>query len=119
GERVRLDEAQGQIVAGNLSGNSPSGPGYLSFLASKGFNSSQFGSFSVNVADDATSLAGHPDLPIARVSFQNNPTNQTGAQGGHGFLNSHIIGGCEKRRAGAVQHERSRPYRAGCAPRWG
>ena len=69
-ERRRLDEAQGQIVAGNLSGNSPTGPGYLSFLASKGFDSSQFGSFSVNVADDAFSLTGHPDLPNARSRFQ-------------------------------------------------
>ena len=69
-ERRRLDEAQGQIVAGNLSGNSPTGPGYLSWLASKGFDSSQFGSFSVNVADDAFSLTGHPDLPNARSRFQ-------------------------------------------------
>jgi hypothetical protein len=88
----RLDEAQGQIVAGNLSGNSPTGPGYLSWLASKGFDSTQFGSFAVNVADDATSLTGHPDLPNSRIAFQNNPTSQTGAQGGHGFLNSHISG---------------------------
>ena len=51
-ERRRLDEAQGQIVAGNLSGNSPTGPGYLAWLAGKGFTSSQFTSFSVNVADD-------------------------------------------------------------------
>src|SRR5262249_36254541 len=92
-ERVRLDEAQGQIVAGNLSGSSPTGPGYLSWLASKGFTSSQFGSFVVEVADDATSITGHPDLPSSRVVFQNNPTNQTGAQGGHGFLNTNIIGG--------------------------
>src|SRR5215468_2544625 len=35
-ERQRLDEAQGQIVAGNLSGASPTGPGYLSWLANKG-----------------------------------------------------------------------------------
>src|SRR5262249_49680314 len=96
GQRVRLDEAQGQILAGNLSGNGPSGPGYLSFLASKGFDSSQFTSFVVEVADDATSITGHPDLPTSRVAFQNNPTNQTGAQGGHGFLNTNIIGGFNK-----------------------
>ncbi|MGH9898993.1 MAG: hypothetical protein ACRD4L_09110, partial [Pyrinomonadaceae bacterium] len=47
--RTRRDEAQGQIVAGNLSGTSPTGPGYLNFLASKGFASAQFGSFAVNV----------------------------------------------------------------------
>jgi subtilase family protein len=92
-ERVRHDEAQGQIVAGNLIGNSPSGPGYLAWLASKGFDSSQFGSFAINVVDDSYSLTGHPDLPADRIAFQNNPTLQTGPQPGHGFLNSHIIGG--------------------------
>src|SRR5262249_25076195 len=84
--RSRLDEAQGQILAGNLSGNQASGPGYLAWLAGKGFNSTQFGSFVVEVADDATSIAGHPDLPSSRIAFQLNPTGQTGAQGGHGFL---------------------------------
>ncbi len=72
-ERVRFDEAQGQIVAGNLSGNVPSGPGYLSWLASKGFNSTQFGSFAVNVADDAYSLTGHPDLPNTAHRFSEQP----------------------------------------------
>src|SRR5262249_30114008 len=41
-ERQRLDEAQGQIVAGNLSGTSPTGPGYLSWLASNGYYNSHF-----------------------------------------------------------------------------
>jgi hypothetical protein len=93
GVRTRFDEAQGQIVAGNLTGNAPSGPGYLAWLGTKGFNSSQFTSFAVNVVDDAATLTGHPDLATSRVAFQNNPSNQTGAQGGHGFLNSHIVGG--------------------------
>jgi hypothetical protein len=75
--RVRFDEAQGQIVAGNLTGNSPSGPGYLAWLGTKGFTSSQFTTFAVNVADDAYTLTGHPDLATSRVAFQNNPTNQT------------------------------------------
>jgi hypothetical protein len=115
-ERVRLDEAQGQIVAGNLSGNSPTGPGYLSWLANKGFNSSQFGSFAVNVADDATSLTGHPDLPNTRIAFQNNPTAQTGAQGGHGFLNSHIIGGFNSGTGSAFEDANGFNYGLGIAP---
>ncbi|HEX5082318.1 MAG TPA: S8 family serine peptidase [Blastocatellia bacterium] len=115
-ERVRLDEAQGQIVAGNLSGTSPSGPGYLSWLASKGFNSSQFGSFAVNVADDAYSLTGHPDLPSSRIAFQNNPTSQTGAQGGHGFLNSHIVGGFNSGTGSAVEDASGFNYGLGIAP---
>jgi hypothetical protein len=115
-ERARLDEAQGQIVAGNLSGNSPTGPGYLSWLASKGFDSSQFGSFAVNVADDATSLTGHPDLPNTRIAFQNNPTAQTGAQGGHGFLNSHIVGGFNSGTGSAFEDASGFNYGLGIAP---
>jgi hypothetical protein len=114
--RRRLDEAQGQIVAGNLTGNSPSSPGYLSFLASKGFSSAQFTSFVVEVADDATSLTGHPDLPSSRIAFQNNPTNQTGAQGGHGFLNSHIIGGINSGTGSAVEDANGFNYGLGIAP---
>src|SRR5262245_15410929 len=112
----RLDEAQGQIVAGNLSGVSPTGPGYLSWLASKGFDSSQFGSFVVEVADDATSITGHPDLPSSRVVFQNNPTNQTGAQGGHGFLNTNIIGGFNSGTGSALEDANGFNYGLGIAP---
>ncbi|HKQ78996.1 MAG TPA: S8 family serine peptidase [Blastocatellia bacterium] len=115
-ESVRLDEAQGQIVAGNLSGVSPTGPGYLSWLASKGFDSSQFGSFAVNVADDAFSLTGHPDLPNTRIAFQNNPTSQSGAQGGHGFLNSHIIGGFNNGTGSAFEDASGFNYGLGIAP---
>ncbi|MBO0857207.1 MAG: S8 family serine peptidase [Chloracidobacterium sp.] len=113
---VRLDEAQGQILAGNLSGNSPTGPGYLSWLASKGFTSSQFGSFVVEVADDATSITGHPDLPSSRVAFQNNPTNQTGTQGGHGFLNTNIIGGFNNSTGSTFEDSLGFNYGLGIAP---
>jgi subtilase family protein/BACON domain-containing protein len=92
-DRARLDEAQGQIVAGNLAGAAPSGPGYLAWLASKGFSSSQFSSFAVNVVDDTPALRGHPDLPDSRIAFENNPTNQLDIPHQHGFLNAHIIGG--------------------------
>ncbi len=115
-ERTRLDEAQGQIVAGNLSGNAPSGPGYLTWLGGKGFTSSQFTSFSVNVVDDAYSLTGHPDLATGRVAFQNNPTSQTGAQGGHGFLNSHIVGGFNNGTGSAVEDASGYNYGLGIAP---
>lgn len=116
GVRTRFDEAQGQIVAGNLSGNSPTGPGYLTWLASKGFTSSQFTSFVVEVADDATSITGHPDLPSSRIAFQNNPTNQTGAQGGHGFLNTNIIGGFNSGTGSANEDSNGFNYGLGIAP---
>jgi Subtilase family len=113
---VRLDEAQGQIVAGNLTGNSPTGPGYLAWLASKGFTSSQFGSFAVNVVDDAYSLTGHPDLPSGRIAFQNNPSSQSGPQGGHGFLNAQIVGGSNSRTGSAFEDTRGFNYGLGIAP---
>ncbi|HMG35958.1 MAG TPA: S8 family serine peptidase [Blastocatellia bacterium] len=116
GLKRRLDEAQGQILAGNLSGNVPTGPGYLTFLSNKGFTSSQFGSFVVEVVDDATSITGHPDLPTTRVAFQNNPTNQTGAQGGHGFLNTNIIGGFNNGTGSAVEDANGFNYGLGIAP---
>lgn len=115
-ERVRLDEAQGQIVAGNLAGANPTGPGYLSWLAGKGFTSAQFGSFAVNVVDDAYSLTGHPDLPASRIAFENNPTGQTGAQGGHGFLNSHIVGGFNDGTGSANEDSSGFNYGLGIAP---
>lgn len=112
----RLDEAQGQIVAGNLTGNVPTGPGYLAWLASKGFTISQFGSFSVNVADDTYTLMGHPDFPASRVAFQNNPTNQTGVLGGHGFLNANIVGGFNNGTGSAVEDANGFNYGLGIAP---
>jgi Subtilase family len=116
GSPIRMDEAQGQIVAGNLRGSSPSGPGYLAWLASKGFNSSQFRSFAVNVVDDAYSLTGHPDLPSSRIAFQNNPTGQTGPLPGHGFLNAHIIGGFNSGTGSAFEDARGFNYGLGIAP---
>lgn len=115
-QKKLLDEAQGQIVAGNLAGNSPTGPGYLAWLASKGFTSSQFTTFSVNVADDTYTLAGHPDLPAARVAFQNNPTAQAGVLGGHGFLNAHIVGGFNNGTGAAVEDALGFNYGLGIAP---
>lgn len=116
GQRRKLDEAQGQIVAGTLTGNLPTAPGYITWLNGRGFSSSQFTSFVVNVVDDAYSLTGHPDLATARIAFQNNPTNQTGAQGGHGFLNAHIVGGINTGTGSAVEDANGYNYGLGIAP---
>jgi len=114
--RTRHDEAQSVIVAGLLTGNSPTAPGYVSWLNGKGFNASQFGTFAINVADDATSLTGHPDLASNRILFQNNPTSQTGAQGGHGFLNAHIVAGINTGTGAAFEDTRGYNYGLGVAP---
>ena len=38
----KLDERQDQILAGNLTGNAPTAPGYLAWLTGKGFTQAQF-----------------------------------------------------------------------------
>ncbi|MGC3956784.1 MAG: S8 family serine peptidase [Verrucomicrobiota bacterium] len=110
-ERRRRDERQGQIMAGNLTGNVPSGPGYLAWLAGKGFAQAQFDAsgFVVDVSDsgidNGTTSVGHfglyktgvPGLG-SRVAYSRlEGTANTGStlQGcdGHGNLNAHIIGG--------------------------
>ena len=49
----KVCERQDEIVAGNLSGNVPSGPGYLAWLAARGFTQAQFtaSGFVVDVSD--------------------------------------------------------------------
>ena len=114
--RSRLDERQGQIIAGNVSGTGPTGPGYLSWLASKGFGSGQFGTFSINVVDDAPSLTGHPDIPNARVDFALNPSGQSASQAGHGFLNAHIIAGFNDQSGFPYEDGLGYNYGLGIAP---
>jgi PKD repeat protein len=115
-ERRRFDETQGQIVAGNVSGTVPNGPGYLAWLAGKGFGSGQFTAFSINVVDDSANLNGHPDLPSARVAFNNNPTSQGANQEGHGFLNAHIIAGFNDQTGGLYEDASGYQYGLGIAP---
>lgn len=116
GERKKFDERQGQILAGNFSGASPTGPGYYTWLAAQGFNSTQFSTFSVNVVDDSLSAAGHPDIPAGRVAFAQNPTAQPAGEAGHGFLNAQIIGG-DNQLTGATQEDAlGYNYGTGIAP---
>ncbi|HWI55979.1 MAG TPA: hypothetical protein VNZ22_02045, partial [Bacillota bacterium] len=64
----KQDERQGQILAGQLSGSQPSGPGYLAWLAERGFTAAQFADsgFVVDVSDsgidNGTQLPGHLGL---------------------------------------------------------
>jgi hypothetical protein len=109
--RKKFCERQDQIVAGNLSGSVPNGPGYLSWLASKGFTAAQFASsgFVVDVTDsgldNGTTSPNHPNLHVSgiagnpsRVSYARLAgTANTGSTlkgcDGHGTLNSHVISG--------------------------
>ncbi len=107
----KLDERQDQIVAGNLSGNLPSGPGYLAWLAGKGFTQAQFtnSGFVVDVSDsgidNGTNKPGHFGLytfgntsQVSRVVYNKlqgtpNPGSTLAGTDGHGTINAHILAG--------------------------
>lgn len=117
-EPRKQDERQDQIVAGNLSGNVPSGPGYLAWLTSKGFTQAQFtaSGFVVDISDsgidDGTPAPGHFALyalgdtnNVSRVIYnrlEGSPNPGSTVQGcdGHGTINAHIVGGYDDQPAG-------------------
>lgn len=116
GAVARLDEVQGQILAGAVGAAGPTGPGYLAWLAARGFGAAQFGGFSVNVVDDAAALTAHPDLPVSRVAFAHDPSAQGPSQAGHGFLNAHVIGGFNNGAGAAFEDAAGFNYGLGVAP---
>ena len=107
----KLCERQAQIVAGNLSGGHLTGPGYLAWLASKGFTQEQFkvSGFSVDVSDsgidNGTTSPGHFGLfpkgdiaeasrvVYARLEGMRSLGSTLAGCDGHGTLNAHVIGG--------------------------
>jgi hypothetical protein len=110
-EPSKQDERQDQIVAGNLSGNAPSGPGYLAWLAGKGFTQAQFDAsgFVVDVSDsgidDGTTTPGHfalytlgdtnnaSRIMYSRLEGTQNPQSTVEGCDGHGTINAHILCG--------------------------
>lgn len=104
-------ERQNQIVAGNLTGTVPSGPGYFPWVLSKGFTQAQFdaSNFSVDVTDsgidNATTSPNHFGLYVtgtptnaSRFTYARlvgSPNLDSTLQGcdGHGNINAHIIAG--------------------------
>ncbi|MEI8255861.1 MAG: S8 family serine peptidase, partial [Deltaproteobacteria bacterium] len=109
------DERQDQIIAGNLTnGAAPSGPGYLAWLASKGFTQAQFdeSGFVVDLSDsgidNGTTQPGHFALYSSgntnhpsRVQYNRlegkantwHHTSSIAGCDGHGNLNAHIVAG--------------------------
>jgi len=111
-ERQLMDEVQGQILAGNLSGDQsgPSGPGYLAWLDSFGFSTNPADYPIVDVTDDGigngTVNSGDPtlhqfgDLGLpTRLAYVANCTNSASGEGvdGHGHINVSIAGGIDLR----------------------
>lgn len=98
----RSGERDTQTVAGNypLGGTAPSGPGYMTWLTSKGLTGAP-GAI-IQVQDDgldkgiATNLPGtaHPDI-IGRIQGIFNATQDSlgDSKGGHGMINAGIIMG--------------------------
>ncbi len=104
----KVCERQDQIVAGNLSGDAPSGPGYLAWLRSRGFTQTST-SFVVDMSDsgldDGTTHPHHFGFYVggstanpSRVVYNRlegtaNPGSTLAGCDGHGNLNAHIVGG--------------------------
>lgn len=113
-EPAKQDERQAQICAGNLAGT----PGYLAWLAGKGFTQAQFtaSGFIVDISDsgidNGTTTPGHFALYAAgnsslasRVAYnrlEGVPNFGSSIQGcdGHGTLNTHIVAGYDAAPAG-------------------
>ena len=117
-EPRKLDERQDQIVAGNLSGNAPTGPaGYLAWLASNGFTQEQFtaSGFAVDISDsgidNGTTAPGHFALytlgdnnkpsRVIYTRLEGTPNASSTLQGcdGHGAINTHIVCGYDAQPA--------------------
>ena len=126
----KLDERQGMIVAGQLTGNGPSAPGYMAWLASKGFTQQQFADSGLVVdvcdsgIDNGTNKPNHFGLYVSgntgqasRVVYnrlEGTPNTGSTLQGcdGHGNLNAHIIGGYNDSSSG-FPHQDSGGFRYG------
>jgi len=117
--RRKLCERQGQILAGNVheiaAGASwhlvPTGPGYLAWLASKGFTQEHFDASGLVVdisdsgIDDGTALpnpfalypsgalGGKSRVVYNRLIGTPNSSSTLAGCDGHGTLNAHIVAG--------------------------
>lgn len=123
------DEVQNQIIAGNVTtsgGNIvPSGPGYLAWLATKGFPTTPASYPIVDVVDDGVDIGSasnvlHPDFHQFgslsnpdRIPYMNNCTQDTSGNGvgGHGNINAGIVASYNNRTGSP--HVDSLGYRIG------
>ncbi len=111
-ERTLNDEVQNMILTGDLTpdGSQPAMTGYDSFLINKGFSTNAADYPVVDVTDDGigngtvnsgdatfheNGLLGNP----SRLSYVANCTSESSGEGigGHGHLNTNIVGGFESR----------------------
>lgn len=128
-EPIKGCERQAMIVSGHVSGNAPSSPGYLAWLASKGFTQAQFdaSAFGVDVSDsgidNGSATPNHFGLYVggdvanaSRIAYNRlEGTAHLGstlqACDGHGNLNAHIVAGYAS--LGDAVHSDASGYRYG------
>ncbi|WNG38694.1 S8 family serine peptidase [Archangium violaceum] len=130
----KFDERQNMIIAGQVTGTNPTGPGYLTWLASKGFTQEQFtaSAFGVDVSDsgldNGTQSPNHFGLYIggnisgtSRVVYnrlEGSPNTGSTISGcdGHGTLNSHIVAGFVNQTGAPFADAAGFNYGLGVAP---
>ncbi|QIG44951.1 S8 family serine peptidase [Nocardioides anomalus] len=128
------DEAQDQLLAGMVTTSSsgvtvPSGPGYLTWLASHGFVNDPAAYPKVAVVDDGIDNGSvaplHADFYRtgvkangSRLTGNDNCTADASADGGagHGNLNAGIVGGYNDTDADPYQDARGYKYGLGVSP---
>jgi hypothetical protein len=130
---TKLDEGQGQILAGNITtsgGNVvPAGPGYLAWLASKGFPTTPTSYPIVAVVDDGIDNGSvtplHADFYELgsktnpdRLIFNTNCTADASGDGlaGHGNLNAGIVAGYNNTTGSPYQDANGYQYGLGISP---
>jgi len=132
--REMNDEVQDQILAGALNGprTGPTAPGYLAFLQATGLSTSPADYPIVVVTDDGVGTgsptAGAGDVTLtqlgagatSRLMFVDNCTTDADgrSQGGHGHINTSIIGGYDTRTGSPFQDENGYQRGMGVSP-WG
>ncbi len=130
-EMRKLDERQGQIMAGNLdgTGTQPGSAAYFAWLATKGFPGQNPFPFAVDVTDDGVDRGSNTDVNTefkvdglaggaSRLVYNNNYTSDALADGraGHGNLNASIIFGFNSSSGTAFEDANGYQYGLGIAP---
>ena len=133
----KMDERQNMIVSGNLTadGTNPTGPGWMEWLAAKGFTQDQFtaSNFGVDVTDSGIDNAV-PETPnhfglytggeltgpsrFVYARLEGTPNGGSTIQGcdGHGTVNAHIIGGFSTQNGAPYMDDQGFHYGMGVAP---
>ncbi|AKJ02001.1 S8 family serine peptidase [Archangium gephyra] len=133
-QRKKFDERQDMVLAGQITGTGPTGPGYLAWLASKGFTQAQFtaSGFGVDVSDsgldNGTGTPNHFGLYVngdvtaaSRVVYarlEGTASSGSTIQGcdGHGTLNAHIVAGFSNKTGAPFTDTNGFSHGLGVAP---